>query len=178
MTLPYEIASSPKHVQDHYRKMIREGQSERFALMCSLQVAPGTKGTDRAFQQGRLDGNWLDGLPKRQATKMVSEARASGINISGKQYVSGLADKRGHCDPEAWVSDTNDVKRVAMKRNLTVQGVVTHQGTERPRKSVAINPRIERRLVAEEMKSKPGLSRSAARGIVREKYAPAWKRKA
>lgn len=177
MTLPHEIARAPKHVQDHYRKMIRDGQSERFAVMCSLQCPPGTKGTDRAFQQGRLDGNWLDQMPKHQAVKMVREAKAAGIDITGKQYVSGLADKRGHCDPMAWVSDTADVKRVAKARNLNVQGIVKHEAREVQKQGPVLNPRIVSRLAREEMAKNPSLKRRDAVALVKEKYAPSWKKK-
>lgn len=176
--VPREVRDRGDQAVSHYVRMIRDGQSERWAVMCALQCPPGTKGTDRAFQEGRLDGNWLDKLPERQAKRIVQEAKASGIDISGKQYISGLADKRGHRDPEAWVSDTADVKRVAKKRNLTVQGLVSHKGSETPPKQVPINPRIERRLIAEEMKTRPGMSREKAKAAVREKYAPYWKRKA
>ena len=175
--IPHEVKALGLKACKHYLKVLGMGYGERWALMVATQTPPGTKGTDRAFQEGRLDGNWLDSLPPRQAKKMVAEAKAAGINISGKQYVGGLADKRGHMDPEAWVSDTADVKRVAKTRNLTIQGIVQHQGYEPPPKQVTINPRLERRLVAEEMKARPGLSRADAKEAVLKKYAPRWKQK-
>lgn len=169
--LPFEIEAAPDEIRHHYERMIRDGQTESFALMCALQQPPGTKGTDRAFQQGRLDGNWMDDMPVHQAQRMVREAKAAGISITGKQYVSGLADKRGHMDPMAWVSDTADVKAVAKARNLTVQGMVTHQGTEMPRKQVGINRATARKLVREEMSKKPGMKKEDAVALVREKYS-------
>ena len=175
--VPPEVKACGPNAVKHFCKVRDMGYDEKWAIMVATQTPPGTKGTDRAFQEGRLDGNWLDSLPLRQAKRIVREAKAAGIDISGKQYVSGLADKRGHMDPEAWVSDTADVKRVAKKRNLTVQGIVQHQGYEPPPKQVAINPRLEKRLIAEEMRSRPGMSREAARELVRGKYAPQWKRK-
>lgn len=177
MDLPFEIASSPKHVRDHYLKMIADGQSVSFALMCSLQQPPGTKGSDRAFMEGRLSGNWLDELPKRQANWMVKEARAAGINPSGKFYLSGIADKRGHLDPEAWVDSVDDVKRVAKKRNLSVQGMVNVQASEVPRQDVALSPHIERELAQKEVAKNPKLSAQEAAERVRKKHAPHWKRK-
>jgi hypothetical protein len=145
--------------------------------MCALQQPPGTRGTDRAFQQGRLDGNWLDELPARQAKKMVREAKAAGINIAGKQYVSGLANKLGHCDPQAWVSDLSDVRRVAKARNLTVTGSVNVEGVDYGPKKVDINPKIARTLAKKEMAASPGLSMRDAMAKVKEKYVPRWKRK-
>ena len=176
--LPFEIEAAPEEIQQHYLRMIRDGQSLGFALMCALQQPPGTKGTDRAFQQGRLDGNWLDKIPPRQAKRMVREAKAAGIDISGKQYVSGLADKRGHMDPMAWVSDTADVKRVAKARNLTVQGAVTHEAAELPpRASVGLNQKIIKEMAKKELAKNPGLTKAQAENIVREKHTPRWKKR-
>lgn len=177
IALPWEIEAAPENIRQHFEKMIRDGQTEAFALMCALQQPPGAKGTDRAFQEGRLDGNWLDKMPKHQAQRIVREARAAGIDITGKQYVSGLADKRGHMDPLAWVSDTADVKRVAKARNLTVQGAVNHQGVETIRKTKEISKQIENRLVQQEMAQNPKLKKAEAREVVREKHLPAWKKK-
>lgn len=177
MTLPPDISNSPKHVQDHYLRMVADGQSERFAMMCALQQPPGTKGSDRAFMEGRLSGNWLDDLPKRQANWMVKEAKAAGINPTGKFYCSGIADKRGHLDPEAWIGSVDDVKRVARARNLTVQGAVSIEGTPSPRKEVALSPGIEKELAAKELAKNPKLSPAEAAEKVRQKHAPRWKRK-
>jgi len=165
MELPFEIASAPGHVQDHYRKMIADGQSVAFALMCSLQQPPGTRGSDRAD------------LPKRQANWMVKEAKAAGINPSGKFYLSGIADKRGHLDPEAWVDSVADVKRVAKKRNLSVQGMVNVQSSEVPRKSEILNPKIEQELAKKELSKHPRLSMDDAVERVRKRHAPRWKHK-
>jgi hypothetical protein len=178
MKLPYEIRNASKEVQDHFKKMVANGQSESFALMCSLGQPPGTKGTDRAFQEGRLAGNQWDELPARQAKKMIREAKAAGINISGKQYVSGLANKLGHCDPMAWVSDLSDVKRVAKARNLSVTGMVNIEATDLPVVRHDLNPRIAKELAKKEIAKNPKLSMAAALEKVKEKHAPRWKKPA
>ena len=178
MELPFEIASATEEVQQHYLKMIASGQTPMFAAMCALQQPPGTNGSDRAFMEGRLSGNWLDELPKRQANWMVKEARAAGINPTGKYYLSGIADKRGHLDPEAWIDSVDDVKRVARKRNLNVQGTVNIKASEPdPSEKPALNPRIERELARKESAKNPKLSQQEAISRVREKHAPRWKRK-
>jgi len=178
MMMPISIALAEKEIQDHYVRMIKDGQTPAFAEMCALGVPPGTKGTDRAFQQGRLDGNWMDDMPVHQAQRMVREAKAAGISIAGKQYVSGLADKRGHMDPMAWVSDTSDVKKVAQARNLTVTGAVNHQGHEQAPDRKKISKRLEGKLVQEEMAKNPRLGRAEAGEVVKDKYVPKWKKKA
>lgn len=176
MELPYEIQRSSLEVREHYIRMMNDGQTERWAVMCALQQAPGTKGTDRAFMQGRMDGSWLDEIPARQAKKMVREAKSAGIPIGGKYYLGGLADKRGHLDPHAWVSGVDDIRRVAVKRNLNVSGIVNIEGHEVERKPVALNPKIVTKLSRQLMAENPKLTKKAAATIVREKHCPAWKK--
>lgn len=178
MSLPIEIKNAPKHVQDHFKKVLAMGYGERWAAMVALQQPPGTKGTDRAFQEGRLAGNQWDELPARQAKKMIREAKAAGINITGKQYVSGLANKLGHCDPMAWVSDLSDVRRVAKARNLNVSGLVNVTAAELPPKSHDLNPRIARELAKKELAKNPKLSMRDALEKVKAKHAPRWKKAA
>lgn len=177
MTLPPDIAAASPAVQAHYLKMIEAGQHPRFAEMCALSQPPGTKGTDRAFMEGRLDGNWLDGLPDRQAKWMVREAKAAGINPTGRFYMSGLADKRGHLDPKAWVDSVADIKRVAIERNLTVSGIVNVEGREVEPKPVDLNPKIARRLAKREIAKNPKLSMKDALAVVKARAVPRWKRK-
>jgi len=177
MDLPFEIQDAPPHARAHYARMIADGQSERWAIMCALQAPPGTRQTERAFFEGRNNGEWLSKLPKRQAERMLQAARESGVNPSGKIYFGGIADKRGIYDPEAWVSDASDVKRVAEKRGLDVDGAITHRSSGRPvKKVVDIAPDILRRETAYELKKNPGLSKQEARAKARERIVPHWKK--
>lgn len=174
--LPFDIQRASLEVREHYIRMVNAGQSPRFAEMCALQQPPGTQGTDRAFMQGRLDGNWMDGLPPRMAKKMAREAKAAGINVSGKYYLGGLADKRGHMDPSAWVDSVSDIKRVAKARNLNVSGIVSVEGHEVEPVRAALNPKIVNKLAKQAMASDPKLTRQEAVRQVKEKHSPAWKR--
>ena len=175
--MPYEIANASAEIKSHYRKMVEDGQTPRWAEMCALQCPPGTKGTDRAFQEGRLDGNWLDELPLRQAKRIVRQARQAGISIEGKQYVSGLANKLGHCDPEAWVSDLSDIRRVAKARNLEVRGIVDidSRPQEGPPTKVGLNKSITKELAKKAMAAQPGLAMKDAVAAVTAKHMPHWK---
>ena len=175
--LPYEIAAAPREVQDHFLKMIADGQAERFAIMCALMQAPGTRAADRTFMEGRYAGNWLDELPKKQAAKIVREARAAGINPTGKFYMSGLADKRGHMDPMAWVDSVDDVKRVAKVRNLNVQGIVNVEARQVEAQKVKLNPALAKELAKKEKAKTPGISMRDAMEKVTEKHTPRWKKK-
>ena len=175
----------PSHIRDAgpeaarmYARLIAEGYGHRWAEMCSLQCPPGVKGTDRAVMQGRYAEQWLDDMPRDQASRITREARAAGINISGKYYCSGLADKRGHCDPAAWIDSAADIKKVAKERNLTVRGIVEHEGSPMPRPTAKpLSERLIRQMSKVERPNHPGKSRRELREIVIDKYAPRWKRK-
>ena len=175
--LPHDIANASTEVQRHYLKCIAAGQSPRFAEMVALQQPPGTKGTDRAFLEGRNNQEWLDDMPKRQANYILKEAKAAGISTAGKVYMSGLADKRGWCDPSAWISDVSDIKKVAKARNLQVRGIVDIDAEQAPPKRVDLNPKIARELAKKERKKSPGLSKAEATERVKAKHLPHWRKK-
>lgn len=179
MTLPHDIERASSEIRWHYMRMIADGQTPRFAEMAALQQPPGTKGTDRTFMEGRLDGSWLNQMPKPQADRMVRQARAAGINTSGRFYMGGLADKRGHMDPEAWVDSTADIKRVAQKRDLTVSGIIEYTPPEKPnlKKSIDVAPDILRDHVRKELAANPGMRKLDAVERVKDRIVPHWKRK-
>jgi len=176
--LPYEIAVAPREVREHYLRMVAEGVGARFAEMAALQQPPGTRGTDRAFMEGRLHGNWMDSMPKVVAQRMLKEAQDAGISTAGKFYMGGIADSRAHRDPEAWVDSAGDVLRVAKKRDLEVHGIVDYVPPQKgPPKEVDINPSILNEHVRKEMRANPKLKRGEAIEKVKERIVPHWKRK-
>lgn len=177
MNMPLDISLASKEVQARYLAMIADGQSERWAEMCALQQPPGTQGSDRAFMERRYNQEWLSDMPPHQARRILREAKAAGIDTTGKFYFSGLADRRGHTDPEAWVDSRADVERVAKKRNLTVQGSVNVSGTVEEPKPKKISKRLEDNLVRHYQSKDPKLSKNAAKEIIRQKHVPEWKRK-
>ena len=144
--------------------------------MCALQQAPATRGMDRTFMHGRHNQQWLDEMPKHQAQRILREAKAAGISTSGRFYMSGLADKRGHCDPAAWIDSTADIKRVAKERNLTVSGIVNCKGEPMPPQSRKLSPELQRKYVRREMADNPRLTKKQAHAMVMDKYVPRWKK--
>jgi hypothetical protein len=173
--LPHEIAASSAEVQRHYLKCIADGQSPRFAEMVALMQPPGVQGTDSKFMEGRNSGEWLNAMPKRQANFIVREAKAAGIDVSGKYYHSGLADRRGWCDPEAWISGKDDLIRVAKKRKLQVTGQVNYTPPEAGEsRRVGLAKDIVASLAKQEMAKNPSLTKRQAAAIVREKHTPRW----
>lgn len=174
MEVPQEVLDAGHEAVQTYRAALPHG--ERWALMCALQCPPGTKGTDRAFNEGRLCQEQFNDMPKLMAQRMLREARAAGIDPTGKQYMGGLADKRAHCDPEAWVDSTADIVRVARKRNLTVEGIVSHQGTPVPPQRQPLSERVIREEMRHYRKLHPKMKAGELREMIINKHAHPKKR--
>jgi len=171
-TLPPDIATAPATVREHFLKVLALGYGERWATMVALQQPPGVSGVDRTFQEGHLDGNWLDKLPKKQAQRMIREAKSAGISTAGRFYMSGIADKRGARDPKAWVSSRDDVLKVCKERKLIIRGTINYDpGEVEPPKRVDMAPRLVNELVKKHLAENPGTKRADAVEAVKKKHA-------
>lgn len=169
MEIPYEVRSAGREAEETYKKALPYG--EQWALMCALQTPPGTKGSDRAFMEGRMNNQQLDAMPKRQAGYIATEAKAAGINISGKYYCGGIADARGWRDPKAWVSSNDDVLKVAQERRMAVSGSVNYDPGPAPPQRKLINEKIVNEMVAKEKRKNPSAKVGDLRAKVIEKHA-------
>lgn len=167
--IPSHIQRAGREAIETYRQALPYG--ERWAEMVALQQPPGTKGTDRAFLEGRQNNQQLDELPRRQAEYMVREARRAGISIAGKHYVSGIADHRGWRDPAAWVSSNDDVLKVARKRRLAVTGTVNYDPGPAPRKVTKLSESIIKDEMRKELRKNPRAKRGDLREKIIEKHA-------
>jgi hypothetical protein len=169
--IPPDVRAAGRSVEAFFIKLRSEGATERWAEMCALQKPPGVRGTDRSFMYGRMNNQQLDEMPRDHAQNIVTMAKRAGINVSGKFYAGGLADGRGPADPRAWVSGSDDIKRVAIERNLSVSGAVEHKGVpmERP-KSKPLSDRLTKELMQRERKSHPGMKAGELREMVVSKY--------
>jgi hypothetical protein len=171
-TLPPDIATAPAPVREHFLKVLALGYGERWATMVALQQPPGVSGVDRTFQEGHLDGNWLDKLPKKQAQRMIREAKEAGISTAGKFYFSGIADKRGARDPKAWVSSRDDVLQVCKDRRLEIKGTINYSpGEAPPPKRIDMAPRLVNELVRKELAANPKMKRADAVEAVKKRHA-------
>lgn len=169
---PFDIQNASHLVQKHYLEMIENNVPPRMAEMLALQQPPGVKGGDRAFMEGRYNNQQFDRMPKDHAQNVITLAKRAGINPNGKYYCSGLADKRGVQDPEAWVDSQADVKRVAAKRNLTVRGAVEVKGEAMPRpKSVRLSESATNEMMKVEKKKNPTMKKGELREFVVDKYS-------
>lgn len=169
--VPRNIREAGKDASEMYARLRSEGLSHTWCEMVVLQKPPGTKGSDRSFMEGRLNNQQLDDMPKDHAQQMVKVARKAGINPSGKYYSSGLADHRGPADPAAWIDSTADVRKVAMDRNLSVSGAVTHKGIQEAPKRKPLSDRLTKEMMRVEQARHPTMKKGELREMVIAKYA-------
>lgn len=169
MDIPFSVRQAGREAIAVYKDALPYG--ERWAEMVATKTPPGTKGTDRAFLEGRQNNQQLDDLPKRQAQYMVREAKRAGINISGKHYVAGIADKRGWRDPAAWVSSNDDVLRVAQKRRLAVSGTVNYDPGPAPIKPKLLSESIIKDEMKKELRKNPKANKGELREKIIDKHA-------
>lgn len=168
--VPAHILSLGKDASEMYAKLRSEGLSHNWCEMVVFRQPPGVKGSDRAFMEGRYNNQQLDRMPKDHAQNIVTLAKRAGISVTGKYYCSGLADHRGIQDPEAWIDGAGDVLRVARKRNLTVEGAVTHKGIQEAPKRKALSERLTKELMRQESKNYPKMKPGELREMVVNKF--------
>lgn len=170
------LAAGPAAVQ-HFRRMIANGQTPLFAEMCALRCPPGTRGTDRAVMQGRLNMEWLKDLSPANQKSVLSRAKQAGISTEGRYYQSGLADHRGPADPAAWIDSASDIKRVAEQRNLHVTGIVEHVARDvPPPPSKPLAERLIRKAMVHYKQEHPTKKEGELREMIVQNHAPRHKR--
>lgn len=114
----------------HYIRCRQDGCNARLADMLASGQPP-MSSTDREFLEGHCCGNQFDYPGGHQVGDVLkAQANAAGVNVTGKVYVGGLAAFPG--DPQAWVSDRHDVKRVLTERGWGSEGAV-NQAPRTPR---------------------------------------------
>lgn len=110
-----------------FMHLCEQGVDPVFAKMHACRRASGSRGTDRAFNQGQR--RRMTNMDAYNRDKLLEIAKKAGINTSHKFYCGGLGRPN---DPAAWVSTDSDVLEVARKRNLEVTGPVEHSAVYVP----------------------------------------------
>lgn len=169
MDIPIEVQRAGREAVATYQRALQYG--EKWAAMVATQTPPGTKGSDRAFMEGRLNNQQLDAMPPRQAKYIAAEARRAGISISGKYYCGGIADHRGWRDPNAWVSSNDDILKVAKKRNLCVSGSVNYDPPLSPPQRKLISDAILKEEMAAAKRKNPKAKAGDLKEQVIKKHA-------
>lgn len=98
-----------------------DGEGHELAEMLALQSPP-TVRSDATFLRGHCNGSQFSDAPWI-GDEYAKQAKQAGVDVKGKVYLSGLARYPG--DPEAWVCDRADVRRVIESRGWSCEGAVT-----------------------------------------------------
>lgn len=109
--------------EELYDLCVANGCEPRLADMLASRSFPGTKGTDRAFLQGRSLGIGQFADVPLIARHHERIAEAAGVSTVGQCYLSTLARYPG--DPEAWVSDLHDVRSRCLERGWGCEGAIS-----------------------------------------------------
>lgn len=157
----WPVISAEASVQAHYEACRKNGCTHELAEMLATRSFPGTKGTDRAFMEGRhRDGSQFEGLPDIVGKEYVRKALAAGVNPAGKYYSGTLARFPG--DPRAWIDGLDDARRVAKERGVGLSGAInvkTPEGCEsRDPAPYRVADDIVQRHVANRVADEPALA--------------------
>jgi hypothetical protein len=168
------IISRRSEIQGAYEEMRTRGLSHNLAEMFALRMAP-TLVTDSTFLAGHCNGNQFEKTPG-VGDRYRKEAEAAGVDVTGKVYLSQLAEYPG--DPRAWVSGRGDVRRVCEERGWGCAGDVSvKKPTDMaPEPSVRLADDIVESLAADMVESSGGeVGVAEAKQKVIEKHAPKYK---
>jgi len=158
--------------------MRASGESHNVADMLAHQRSPQLN-TDVAFLAERENGRQFERNPAI-GDLYRSEAEANGCSVTGKIYVSQLADYPG--DPRAWVSSRGDAKRLLEERGWECDGLVKTPGVEKDHgPGVGVDPELLEDCTVEACLNDPALNERVMKGQweevkaeVFEKVAPEW----
>lgn len=136
--------------------------------MCDMLQSgtPPTIKTEATFQaKGNLGGS---NLPPGVRELYLRQARAAGVTTDGRYYEARIAEYPG--DPEAWISNQDDMKRVAEQRNYSIEGDVTVKNEKvAPVKGPVIADEIVEDLMEPILEEKLGPDFVTAKGGVVER---------
>jgi hypothetical protein len=128
--------------------------------------------TDAVFMEGT--DQHLNHLVPHHADAFRKACIDNGGSISGKKYIRQLAKFPG--DPEAWVSGRGDVERVARKRGVAVEGMVTVKAADvAPPDRVDVAEDILDREVKKALRGTKGMPKklkAELREAIKDKIAP------
>jgi hypothetical protein len=135
-----------------------DGDSHALAEMLATRTPPGVQ-SDSTFMHGHCNGNQFQDCPAI-GDYYRSVAAAAGVNVQGAVYKSGLARFPG--DPEAWVRDRGDVRRLVESRGWGCEGDVNVKPDRSavPMPDVAVAPDLVDQRVAQKIAANPDLARA------------------
>lgn len=105
--VPYDL------MYDFVRSVLA-GTSPRLAAMLVTQQTPVIHTNDTFGARWKRGGDQFADLPVTHQQEYVRHAKAAGVTVHGRQYMSGLAEYPG--DPRAWVGSKDEAIAVLKDR--------------------------------------------------------------
>lgn len=134
----------------------RAADAARLAEMFAARQPPGTRGTDRAFLEGRENGKQFEREP-HVGDRYRRMAKRAGVETTGRIYHPGLASRPG--DPNAWIADTSDLLKKCQQQGKSCTGIVEYQAPQQPpRPSKPLADNIVNRLMTEKIFENPDIA--------------------
>jgi hypothetical protein len=152
--------------------------AHRLADMLSSQRPP-MSSSDREYMEGMLERQAREWNHSPHIGEFYeSQAKAQGVDTTGKYYEAGLARFPG--DGKAWITGKGDVLRVAAENGMSVTGAVTVKGREMenpPEDTLVADDLVANRML-QRVEADPGLAHKKDLREVfeetREMMAPQW----
>jgi hypothetical protein len=141
--------------------------------------SPPMSNSDREFLEGR--GGCYDQFKRNPEAgeyyKRVAEA--AGQDVTGKVYMSGLAEYPG--DPRAWISDRAEAKKVVEERGWNAEGAFSVKSPrEAPPPSVDMADEVVDNLAMSAVEKEPALAEKPVeevRETIKSRHKPHWSKK-
>lgn len=139
--------------------------------MLALCTPPGTKGTEKAFLQGRDD---LATMPPNSRRKWLHMSKQQGISLAGKVHMSGISDGL-----DSWVSNFDEgLERLKQRGDRTVyrHGEVVYAPPEKePEPDIPLAADLVNEAVRDMVKADPSLRKKKLpelKAMAIEKHGP------
>ncbi len=129
---PDAIVADLHPVVIHYIECRNAGTSPSLSEQFALATTPTIKGTDAQLWAGWGGVDQFNSTTRKG--KILDDAyrgpaHAAGVSTTGRKYLHSVARYPG--DPQAWIADSHDIRRIAEEQNLGVTGFVERKREER-----------------------------------------------
>lgn len=150
-----EVQNLPIDKRCEFVDMVESGTSPKLALMFVSQTPPDCRSNTKFMAHFGANGKQFENSRRGDAYEKV--AKKLGFNTKGKVYISGLARFPG--DPQAWISDRDDIKRICEKNNYNCEGEfnITARNDVPPKPPVDLAPQLVEQGVRDLLQEDPGL---------------------
>lgn len=172
LVIPPEIEHLGEPGVRHYKKCLRNGCSEAFALMLVLRQPPNVT-TDREFYRGRHNlRQQFAGDPKGFNTVLRQAKKNGYVPRPGDVYEPGLCRPGMQGDPEAFVPATGGrdyIKKLLEKRGESCDGLVKVRSSgSKSQPAKPIDERAAEQFIVEKKKTDKHFAKASKKEQIAE----------